>query len=161
MTRILGIDPGSRVTGYAVLELRRSGLKVLSHGAFRAPGRAAFPSRLLGIANALAGIIVRYAPDEAAIEDLFHAVNPRSALQLAHLRGALVVELARRDVPLFAYAPLAVKKAITGSGRADKDQVRAMVERLVKVRLEGSPDDVSDALAVAICHAHTRRTLTR
>jgi crossover junction endodeoxyribonuclease RuvC len=158
VTRILGIDPGSRITGCAVVEGRGGHLKVLYCGALRSPGRGSFPSRLLHIADALAVIIEEFAPDEAAVEDLFHAVNPKSALQLAHLRGALVVELARRRIPLYAYAPLAIKKAVTGSGRADKDQVRSMVERLLAMNLGGSPHDVSDALAVAICHAHIRRS---
>jgi len=111
------------------------------------------------MANALAAVLDESRPDEAAVEDLFHAVNPRSALQLAHARGALVVEIARRGIPLFAYAPLAVKKAVTGAGRADKAQVRAMIERLLGIQLSGEVHDVSDALAVAVCHANTRRGL--
>jgi len=155
--RILGIDPGSRVTGYAVIEALGGSLKVVSRGGLRPPGRLPFEGRLLYIADALRELVEGHHPSEAAVEGLFHAVNARSALQLAHLRGAIVLELARRRVPLFTYAPRAVKKAVTGAGAASKDQVRSMVERLLGVRLQGQLSDVSDALAVAICHAHTRR----
>jgi crossover junction endodeoxyribonuclease RuvC len=154
--RILGIDPGSRVTGYGLVEIRGADLGVLSHGRLRPGSGLAFGERLAEIADAVGGLVDAYGPDEAAIEDLFHAVNPRSALQLAHLRGAVIAELARRGLRLFAYAPRAVKKAVTGSGAAGKHQVRFMVERLLGVRLSGEGDDVSDALAVAICHAHAR-----
>jgi len=131
---------------------------VVARGAIRASARILFHERLLHIADSLARIIEEHAPDEAAIEELFHAVNARSALQLAHLRGALVVELARRGVTLFGYSPRAVKMATTGSGAAEKRQVRAMVERITGIRLDEGPYDVSDAIAVAICHAHSRRS---
>ncbi|MBI3448113.1 MAG: crossover junction endodeoxyribonuclease RuvC [Acidobacteria bacterium] len=145
------------MTGYAVLEKRGAVVKVLAHGALHSPASGSFPSRLLHMADALGAVLDEARPDEAAVEDLFHAVNARSALQLAHARGALVVEIARRGIPLFAYAPLAVKKAVTGAGRADKVQVRSMIERLLGIRLGDAIHDVSDALAVALCHANTRR----
>jgi crossover junction endodeoxyribonuclease RuvC len=157
-TRILGIDPGTRVTGFGVIESRGGALTVISHGGLRTPSNSSFPGRLLCIADALGEIIDAHAPTEAAVEDLFHAVNARSALQLAHMRGAILLELARKKVPLFAYAPRSVKKAVTGAGGAGKDQVRAMVERILRVRIAGGTNDVSDALAVAICHAHSRRS---
>ena len=159
-TRILGIDPGSRVTGYGLIEIRGSSMVIVGHGGFRPPPKSTFPDRLLFVADRLGELIEQHAPAEAAVEDLFHAVNARSALQLAHLRGAILLELVRRRLPLFAYAPRAVKKALTGSGGAGKDQVRAMVERLLRVRLGDREEDVSDALAVAICHAHSRRALS-
>lgn len=155
-TRILGIDPGSRVTGYALIEARGPDLTVLEHDKLAPKSTLSFPERILFIADRLGDLIEEHRPDEAAVEDLFHAVNPRSALQLAHLRGAIVLELARRKVALFTYAPRAVKKAVTGVGSAGKEQVRFMVERLLRLRLDGHPADVSDALAVAVCHAHSR-----
>lgn len=154
--RILGIDPGSRATGYALIEARGSAIRVLRHDQLRPSPSLPFHVRLLRIADGLGELVEEYAPTEAAVEDLFHSVNPRSALQLAHMRGAILLELARREVALFTYAPRAVKKAVTGVGSAGKEQVRAMLERLLHVRLEGLPADVSDALAVALCHAHSR-----
>jgi crossover junction endodeoxyribonuclease RuvC len=156
VTRILGIDPGSRVSGYAVLDARGSDLTPIRHGRLSPPASLPFPEKILRIANALGDLIEEHHPEEAAVEDLFHAVNARSALQLAHVRGAIVLELARRKVRLFTYAPRAVKKAITGVGSAGKDQVRGMVERLLGLELGSEGYDVSDALAVAICHAHSR-----
>ena len=132
-------------------------LAVVARGGLQPPASVSFAERLVHIANGLASLVERHRPSEAAIEDLFHAVNTRSVLQLAHVRGAIVLELARRGIPLFAYAPRTVKMAVTGVGSADKSQVRNMVQRLLRVDLRGDADDVSDALAVAICHAHSRR----
>jgi crossover junction endodeoxyribonuclease RuvC len=154
--RILGIDPGSRATGYALIEARGPVIRVLCHDQLRPSPSLPFHTRLLWIADGLGALVEEYAPAEAAVEDLFHSVNPRSALQLAHLRGAILLELARRKVALFTYAPRAVKKAVTGVGSASKEQVRAMLERLLHLRLKGHSVDVSDALAVALCHAHSR-----
>jgi crossover junction endodeoxyribonuclease RuvC len=155
-TRILGIDPGSHVTGYGVLESRGASLRLVSMGGIRPPARLDFSSRLLYIADALAALIGEVNPQEAAVEDLFHALNARSALKLAHLRGVVLAEIARGGVRLFEYAPRAVKKAVTGSGGADKEQVRGMVGRLLQQSFDRAPYDLSDALAVAICHAHSR-----
>lgn len=145
------------MTGYAVIDVRGAVIDVVCHGCFKVPASLPFPERLARIADLLAALILERHPDEAAVEDIFHAVNTRSALQLAHVRGAILVELARRRLDPCAYAPRNIKKALTGVGSADKVQVRLMVERLARVRLEGSGYDASDALAVAICHAHSRR----
>jgi len=155
-TRILGIDPGSRVTGYAILEVSGSSLRVIDAGALKPPARLPFSGKILHVADRLAELIESHEPAEAAVEDLFHAVNARSSLQLAHLRGGVLLELARRRVDLYTYAPKAVKKAVTGVGSASKEQVRFMVERLLGLRLGRGVNDVSDALAVAVCHAHSR-----
>jgi crossover junction endodeoxyribonuclease RuvC len=146
------------VTGYAFVERRGARLSVIRHDHLRPDPALPFSAKILHIADQLGVLVERYSPDEAAIEDLFHAVNTRSALQLAHLRGAIILELVRRGVSLFTYAPRAIKKAVTGVGSADKRQVRIMVERLLGLNLGGGPDDVSDALAVAVCHAHSRGT---
>lgn len=155
-TRILGIDPGSRVTGYAILEVSGSSLRVLESGGLKPPARAAFSGKILHVADRLAALIDGHRPTEAAVEDLFHAVNARASLQLAHLRGGILLELARRRVDLYTYAPTAVKKAVTGVGSASKEQVRFMVERILGLRLGKGVNDVSDAIAVAVCHAHSR-----
>ena len=157
MTRILGIDPGSRVTGYAVIDVRGGNLLPVCYGTFEAPASLPFSERITRIADSLGALVGERKPEEVAVEDLFHAANARSALQLAHVRGAILVELARRGLSPFTYAPRSIKKALTGAGGADKLQVRAMVERLLGVRLESAANDVSDALAVAICHAHSRK----
>jgi len=160
-TRILGIDPGSRVTGYALIEVSGSELRVLGHDVIKPLARSAFSDKILFVADRLGGLIDLYAPQEAAVEDLFHAVNARASLQLAHLRGGILLELARKRVELSTYAPTAVKKALTGVGSAGKEQVRFMVERILGLKLGRGPNDVSDALAVAVCHAHTRRGFKR
>jgi crossover junction endodeoxyribonuclease RuvC len=147
------------VTGCALVEKRGADLTVLFHHHLKPDPSLSFNARILQIADQLGGLVESCAPDEAAVEDLFHAVNTKTALQLAHLRGAIILELARRGVSLFTYAPRAVKKAVTGVGSADKRQVRIMIERLLRLDLGKGPDDVSDALAVAVCHAHSRRLL--
>lgn len=152
LMRVLGIDPGSVVCGYGLVLRSGSALGLLECGVFRPPRRAAFADRLRFLHDALEQVIERARPDAVAIESVFHARHARSALQLGHARGVLLLAAARAELPIFEYPPAAVKKAITGDGAANKEQVRTMVELLLKTEVQG-PMDASDALAVAIHHA--------
>ena len=152
---ILGIDPGSGSTGYGVVECRGGRLRALTHGTIVPPRGLPFLDRLPYIATAVETLVRTIAPDGAAVEDLFHARNSRVALQLGHVRGAALVPILRARVPVHAYPPRLVKQAVTGSGAAEKEQVRRMVRLLLGIRDRSLPLDASDALAVAICHAHS------
>jgi crossover junction endodeoxyribonuclease RuvC len=152
---ILGIDPGSGTTGYGVVECRNGRLRALTHGTIVPPRGMSFLDRLPYIATAVETLVRTVAPDGAAVEDLFHARNSRVALQLGHVRGAALVPILRALVPVHAYPPRLVKQAVTGSGAAEKEQVRRMVRLLLGIRDRSLPLDASDALAVAICHAHS------
>ncbi len=156
---ILGIDPGSRVTGYGMVESRVGSLRAVDFGTIVPPPGLDLIDRLPHIAAALDRLAERANPDVAAIEDLFHARNSRVALQLAQVRGVALLSLLRAGLPVHEYAPRLVKKAVTGYGAADKEQVSRMVRMLL--HLEGSlpAGDASDALAVAICHAHSSTSL--
>ena len=152
---ILGIDPGSGSTGYGVVESRRGRLRALAHGTIVPPRGLPFLDRLPHIVSEVETLVRTVAPDGAAVEDIFHARNSRVALQLGHVRGAALLPLLRARIPVYEYSPLLVKKAVTGSGAAEKEQVRRMVRLLLGLRDAPLPLDSSDALAVAICHAHS------
>jgi crossover junction endodeoxyribonuclease RuvC len=159
--RILGIDPGSNVAGFGIVDFTHGQLTLVAAGAIR-PGRArALPERLRIVADGLRDLLSEHCPEAVSIENVFHHANVRSALVLAHVRGALMLEVVRAGVPLHEYTALQVKKALVGNGHADKEQVRSMVLRLLRVPSLPPPHDVSDALAVAICHAHSSESLRR
>jgi len=151
---ILGIDPGSVVTGYGVVQSGTGGLRALTHGTITPPPELSFLDRLPYIAAAIEELVRRVAPDGAAIEDAFHARNSRVALKLGCVRGVAILPIMRARVPIYEYAPRLVKKAVTGSGAAEKEQVRRMVRLLLGLGAVPLDLDASDALAVAICHAH-------
>lgn len=147
---VLGIDPGTLVTGYGVVEMRGSELLHRASGVVTASGPD-LAARLATIFDTLEKVIAAHRPQAAAIEDLFHARNARSALTLGHARGVALLAVARAGVPVSAYAPPLVKKAVVGHGRADKRQVQRMVKMLLGLESEPA-EDAADALAVAICH---------
>ena len=156
-TRILGIDPGSRVTGYGVIESVPAGSRHVASGCIRVEGDD-MAGRLRRIVDGLREVSARYAPSELAIERIFVNRNAESALKLGQARGAALV--AMPDIPVFEYAATRVKQATTGSGKASKSQVQSMVRVLLS--LPGTPPaDEADALAVALCHAHSRDLLAR
>ena len=151
--RILGIDPGSRLTGFGVVELSSGGLQYVASGCIRIePGP--LPDRLHTIYTGLEQLIEMHQPDTAAVEQVFMARNPDSALKLGQARGAAICALVRGAIPVHEYTALQIKQAVVGRGHADKAQVQHMVK--VLLRLEGDPQaDAADALACAICHVHT------
>ncbi len=151
--RILGIDPGSRVTGYGVVEKVGHDLRFVSCGAIRvAPGRP-LAERLKEIHDGIGEVITSLRPDVAAVEEIFVAANPRSALTLGHARGVLLLAAIQHGLAVHEYPARVVKQAVAGSGRAPKAQVQHMVR--VFLALAGAPsEDAADALAVALCHAN-------
>jgi crossover junction endodeoxyribonuclease RuvC len=152
--RVLGVDPGSRVCGYGVIAVdapRR--YRYVECGVLTAPARAPAEARLGEIARCLGEVIAEVAPDALAVEDVFSHVNVRSALALAQARGLVLAVAGMAGLPVFSYPPARVKKAVTGRGRASKDQVARMVRVLIGMRRTPA-SDAADALAVAIAHAH-------
>ncbi len=156
--RILGIDPGSRITGYGLIEQRGNRLVHIDNGAIFTRSDESLAKRLQTIHASLAEVISRYSPDTAVVEEIFVAKNALSALKLGHARGAALLAGINAGLPVFEYTAMQVKSAVVGYGRADKGQVQQMVRMLLNLP-EIAQEDASDALAVAICHAHSR-TLT-
>jgi crossover junction endodeoxyribonuclease RuvC len=150
---ILGIDPGSVVSGFGVIRAQGNQLTCIEAGVVRTPSKQAFAQRLLKIHEGLAEVIQRVNPDEVAVESVFHAKHAASALKLGQARGVALLAVVQAGLPLHEYPPARVKQAVTGNGRASKDQVKMMVETLLSQRFD-LPADATDALAVAICHAH-------
>jgi len=163
--RILGIDPGSLVTGFGVLEPRGSRLVLIEAGCIRPRATAPLGVRLADVHRALVEIVERVRPTHAAIEEVFFAKNVKSAIALGHARGVAMASVAAAGVELFEYAPTEVKRAVVGTGRAEKEQVAHMVKVLLgpdaAKMVQGQRLDVTDACAIAICHANTWRTKER
>ncbi|MCY4600360.1 MAG: crossover junction endodeoxyribonuclease RuvC [Acidobacteria bacterium] len=153
--RILGVDPGSRRTGYGCIETSGSRHRLIVCGAISAPAQAPLPDKLLAVHDGLAKLLAAHKPDVVALQDPFYARNARSALVLGHVRGALMLAAAKAGLPAAEYSPAEVKQAVVGYGRADKRQVQQMVTLLLGMDAPPSPLDASDALAVAVCHAHS------
>jgi crossover junction endodeoxyribonuclease RuvC len=150
--RILGLDPGLRVTGYGVIDKAGSGLTYVASGCIKSPD-GELPDRLKNILNSVQEVIRLYAPGEVAVEKVFVNVNPQSTLLLGQARGAAICGAVLSELPVSEYTALQVKQAVVGNGHAKKEQVQEMVKRLLK--LPGNPSaDAADALACAICHAH-------
>ena len=145
---ILGVDPGSHATGYGVISTEPV-VRMLAGGVIRAPRKGTLSERLLTIYTELAAVIAEHQPSVMAVEDLFNAKNPRSALILGHARGVILLCGAGAGLQVFEYAPRDIKKALTGNGGATKEQVRFMVMRLLRLK-EAPPLDMSDALGVAL-----------
>ncbi len=158
----MGVDCGGEYTGYGVVEQDANGiLHHLCSGAIRLIPREALERRLMKICHELTEIIAAYNPEIVAIEDVFYAVNAKSALKLGHIRGVAMLTAAQAGLPVMAYSPLSIKSAVVGYGRAEKSQVQMMVARLLELAEPPEPPDVADALAIAICHLHTAATLER
>jgi crossover junction endodeoxyribonuclease RuvC len=149
--RILGIDPGSTVTGFGVVERRGSRFVHVAHGTIRPRAGGGLAARLAFLSQALADLIARERPDVAAVERVFVAASPRAALVLGHARGVALAAVGAAGLPLHEYAPSQIKQAVTGAGAADKRQVQSMVQRLLVLALP-PPRDAADALAAALCH---------
>ena len=150
--RILGVDPGLRVTGFGVIDKRGATLRYVTSGCIRTP-MGELPERLAAILEGLAQVIAEHAPFEAVVEWVFVNANPSSMLALGQVRGAAISALVLERLPVSEYTALQVKQAVVGTGHARKEQVQSMVRRLLA--LPGEPSaDAADALACAICHAH-------
>ncbi|MCA1945108.1 MAG: crossover junction endodeoxyribonuclease RuvC [Desulfovibrio sp.] len=156
--RVLGIDPGSRVAGYALVEERSGTVSLVQAGTLRPDPALPMAQRMARLYRGIADLIDQYTPDEAAMEEIFTAKNAASALVLGQARGAILAACGMHAVPLASYEPSVVKKTLVGTGRAEKEQVAFMVRRIL-----GLPDttpyatDATDAMAVAVCHLNHRR----
>ncbi|SKA74085.1 Holliday junction endonuclease RuvC [Paucidesulfovibrio gracilis DSM 16080] len=157
MVVVLGLDPGSRVTGYGIVAETSGCLSLVEAGTIRPPAKRDLPYRLGKIYSGLAEIISRHAPQESALENVFVYKNVQSALKLGQARGAALAACTVAGLPVAEYEPTKVKKSIVGVGNAPKDQVAFMVARLLGVANPDWAEDASDALAVAICHLNQRR----
>jgi crossover junction endodeoxyribonuclease RuvC len=157
---ILGLDPGSLHTGYGLLQKATKGgssFQLVEAGRFSGPREMALPARLARLVAGLQELLGRHQPDVAVVESPFHGMNAHSLIVLAQARGALLAALAGRGIEIREYTPAEVKSAVTGNGRADKEQVARMVRLLLGVADRGWPSDATDALAVALCCAQRLR----
>ena len=160
--RVLGIDCGGEYTGFGVVELCPDGkLVCLTCGAIKLSTRDPLPVRLATIFNRLGMLIREHQPDNVAIEDVFYALNVKSALKLGQVRGVAMLAASTAGLDVSEYAPLTIKSAVVGYGKAEKQQVQHMVTRLLNLAEVPQPADAADALAIAICHLHTAATLER
>ncbi len=152
--RVFGIDPGSARTGYGCVQSDGTRHRLIACGAISIPVSNAFPQKLLIIHAELAALLAEHRPDCVAIENLFHAVNARSALKLGHARGVAMLAAVEAGLPIVEYTPAEVKQSVVGYGRAEKSQVQSMVQLLLGLSAPPTPHDASDALAIAVCHLH-------
>ncbi len=151
--KILGIDPGTAITGFGVVGYNGSSLQVFDYGAIRTDSKLELPDRLAIIYRDIKQIISRHNPDHVAIEELFFNKNVKTAMAVGHARGVSMLAAVESGLPVFEYTPLQVKLSVVGQGRAVKEQVQYMVKVLLCLKESPNPDDVADALAVGICHA--------
>ena len=151
--RILGIDPGSHITGYGIIEKEGNHLRHVIHGEIKAKKDSLLSTMLISIYQQLSEVITQTAPQAIALENIFYGKNVRSLIKQAHVRGVIIFAGADKGIPVFEYSPLEVKKAVVGYGRAEKRQVQIMVKAILKLPAL-PPADAADALAVAICHAN-------
>ncbi|MEA4845969.1 MAG: crossover junction endodeoxyribonuclease RuvC [Clostridiaceae bacterium] len=152
---ILGIDPGIAILGFGLVRYEANKFTVVDYGAVTTDADLAMSARLSIIYNGLIDIIEKYRPDAFAIEELFFSKNIKTALTVGHARGVAVLAGSKSGVQVYEYTPLQVKQAVVGYGRADKNQIQQMVKIILNLREIPKPDDVADALAVAICHGNS------
>ena len=155
--RVLGMDPGTAITGYGVVEEVGGDLKPLAFGVIRTPADQPLPKRLQSIYRAVSALAQEWEPEAAAVEELFFSKNVRTAMSVGQARGVVLLALANVGLDVAEYTPLAIKQAVTGYGKADKAQMQEMVRLLLELAEVPRPDDAADALAVAICHLHSAR----
>ncbi len=155
---ILGIDPGLATVGWGVLDYRNNRFTTLAMGAILTPAHTPIEERLCSIYQQLGDLIDLYRPDEAAVEELFFNTNTTTGIAVAEARGVLLLCARQKGLEIFEYTPLQVKQAVVGYGRAEKKQVIEMTRLILNLRQAPKPDDTADALAIAICHAHTGRS---
>ncbi|MFZ5965751.1 MAG: crossover junction endodeoxyribonuclease RuvC [Bacillota bacterium] len=153
--RIIGIDPGIAIVGYGVIEYTGNHFTVLDYGAVMTDAKESLPNRLMKLYDGLDVLLERYQPDAVAVEELFFNKNVKTALTVGHGRGVAILAAVKKNINIYEYTPLQVKQGVVGYGRADKKQMQLMVKTLLNLKTIPKPDDAADALAVAICHAHS------
>lgn len=151
----MGLDPGLAIVGYGVIEYRVPRFRTLAYGAVTTPAHTPVPDRLELIFNDLSSLIDMYRPDDIAVEELFFNTNITTGISVAEARGVILLAAKKKNVPIFEYTPLQVKQAVVGYGRAEKKQVQLMTKTILNLEKMPKLDDTSDALAIAVCHAHT------
>ncbi len=153
---ILGFDPGLATLGYGVIKTDKSGrAEMLDYGIISTPKDVKFPDRLIMLERGIEQVIDTFKPDEIAIEELFFAKNVKTGINVAHARGVLLLTAKKKCSKIFEYTPLQIKQALTGYGRAEKNQIQQMVKTFLRLKTIPKPDDAADALAVALTHAQT------
>ena len=152
---ILGIDPGIAIVGYGVLEYKNGKFRTIAMGSIETPAGIDVEDRLAMIYDDMCEILEAYQPDEMAIEELFFTNNQKTAIAVAEARGVILLAARQKNVLISEYTPLQVKQSVVGYGRAEKNQVISMVTMFLGLKKPPTPDDTADALALAICHAHT------
>lgn len=154
---IVGIDPGYAIVGYGIIEYVGNSYKVLDCGAITTDSKLPFNKRLKLVFEGMNEILEKYPVDEVAVEELFFAKNTKTAIDVAQARGVISLACELKGKPIFEYTPKQVKQGVCGYGGADKRQVQEMVKRLLNLKVVPKPDDIADALAIAICHSSTNR----
>lgn len=152
---ILGIDPGVAIVGYGVVDYTGNRFRTIDYGAITTPAKTKLTSRIKTIYEELRLLIYKHKPDVMAVEELFFNTNTTTAMAVAQARGVILLAGTNESVPIFEYTPLQIKQAVTGYGRADKQQMQQMTKTLLGLASVPKPDDTADALAVAICHGHS------
>jgi len=155
--RVLGVDPGTAIVGWAVLEEWKGCVTPIAYGHISTSPKNTTEERLLEVANDLDAIIKKHLPHEAAVENLFFFKNLKTVMQVSQARGAILLTLEKNCVSIFGYTPLQVKQALTGYGRAEKKQIQLMVKNILKLKEIPKPDDTADAIAIALCHINSRK----
>ena len=154
---VLGIDPGTAITGYGLVTEVDSQLQAVAYGVITTPSDWPMPQRLQKIYRDLTALIAEHQPTEGAVEQLFFSRNVKTALAVGQARGVALLALAEGGVPIYEYTPLQVKQSVVGYGRAEKKQIQELVKLLLGLETVPQPDDAADALAIAICHIHSAR----
>ncbi|NLU31680.1 MAG: crossover junction endodeoxyribonuclease RuvC [Clostridiaceae bacterium] len=152
---IFGVDPGFAITGYGVIEYKGNRFRTIDYGVITTDAKTELPQRLHILSDRLQSLLEQYKPDALSVEELFFNTNLKTAIAVGHGRGVVLLTAAKAGIPVFEYTPLQVKQAVVGYGRAKKEQVQYMVKVLLSLDSIPKPDDAADALAVAICHAHS------
>jgi crossover junction endodeoxyribonuclease RuvC len=155
--RILGLDPGTAITGYGIIDIVEGEPRVVAYGVIRTEPEVPMPQRLLAIFEEIGALLSEYEPDAAAIEEVFFGRNITTAITVGQARGVLLLALARAGVPIEEYSPPKIKDAVTGYGKADKHQMQLMVRNLLHLEETPRPDDAADGLAVALTHYQHHR----
>jgi|Deesub1362B_J571_1020462.scaffolds.fasta_scaffold00724_4 crossover junction endodeoxyribonuclease RuvC len=153
--KVIGIDPGTKVTGFGIIELKDNKYEIVDYGTIKPRANLSLAEKLKEIKQDLEEIVSKYNPEAAALENLFYAQNVKTALVLGGVRGVILSVLAAHECPIFEYSPLEVKKAVTGYGRAEKSQVMEMILHLTGIQDKKIEKDVTDALAIALCHLNS------
>ncbi|GHV46319.1 crossover junction endodeoxyribonuclease RuvC [Clostridia bacterium] len=153
--KIIGIDPGYAIVGYGVVEYSRGNFTTVEYGAITTKPETPFNERLCEIYTDLGSVLDRHKPETMAVEKLFFTTNAKTAIDVAEARGVIILSAVQRNIGVYEYTPLQVKMSVTGYGKAVKKQVQEMTKNILSLKAIPKPDDTADALAIAICHAHT------